>query len=179
MKESDPIQDGLGWSPEPWAPPQPLGSFAVEGSSKASRLVAAGVRVPCGTYTEWRNGTPLEPLEGAGGEELALRFPLPGSPAHPFRQVRKQVGEVCWSREQNIEGKPVRSFSRLRNVQSSSDPGAGEGARSWVPSRAAWAADLGLLLLLCTSTEAEGFSPFQIWFAGEGVWLYQSTNIYP
>lgn len=70
MKESDPIQDGLGWSPEPWAPPQPLGSFAAEGSSKASRLVAAGVRVPCGIEYLHRvaNGTPLEPLEGAGGE---------------------------------------------------------------------------------------------------------------
>lgn len=48
MKEFDPIQDGLGWSPEPGASPQLLGSFAVKESSEAWRLFGAGGRVPGG-----------------------------------------------------------------------------------------------------------------------------------
>lgn len=51
-------------------------------------------------------------------------------------------------------------------------------ARSRVPSTAACAGRLGPP----PAYQHRGwrvFFLFQIWFAGVGVWLYQSTNIYP
>lgn len=88
MKEFDPIQDRLGWSPEPGAPTQLLGSFAVKGFSEAWRLVGTGGRVPSGMDCPHRVGErhPLEPLKGpTGGSRLVVRtgFKVPAPAFQP------------------------------------------------------------------------------------------------
>lgn len=101
MKEFDPIQDGLGWSPEPGAPPQTLGSFTVKGSSESRRLVGTGARVPGGMEHPHGVGErhPLEPLKWAtGGSRLVgrpgFKILTPGLQSTPLGKHGSKSGRV-------------------------------------------------------------------------------------